>query len=84
MVLHPDFSNYRYLFVVYNYQGSSGTEERLVRLTYDNGVLGSPVTLLEGIDGAGDHNGLRLVITNEAYSNFHGTTFISPCLQCAG
>jgi len=62
MVLHPDFINHPYVYVVYNYIGSSGIEERLVRYTYSNGVLDSPVTLLEGIDGAGNHNGSRLVI----------------------
>ncbi len=31
MVLHPDFDNYPYVFVVYNYIGSSGIEERLAR-----------------------------------------------------
>jgi glucose/arabinose dehydrogenase len=62
MVLHPDFINNPYVFVVYNYIGSSGIEERLARYTYSNGELGLPVTLLEGIDGAGNHNGSRLVI----------------------
>lgn len=61
MVLHPDFDNQPYVFVVYNYL-ESGTKERLVRYTYSNGELASPVTLLEGIDGAGNHNGSRLVI----------------------
>ncbi len=65
MVLHPDFINHPHVFVVYNYIGSSGIEERLVRYTYSNGELGSPVTLLEGIDGAGNHNGSRLVIDAE-------------------
>jgi len=61
MVLHPDFDNHPYVFVVYNYL-ESGTKERLVRFTYSNGELASPVTLLEGINGAGNHNGSRLVI----------------------
>jgi len=65
MVLHPDFINHPYVFVVYNYIGSSGIEERLARYTYSNGELGSPVTLLEGIDGAGNHNGSRLVIDGD-------------------
>ncbi len=65
MVLHPDFVNQSYVYVVYNYQGSSGTEERLERYTYSNGELASPLTLLEGIDGAGNHNGSRLVIDAE-------------------
>jgi len=62
MVLHPDFTNQPYVFVVYNYEGTYGPKERLVRFTYSGGKLTSPLTLLEGIDGAGNHNGSRLVI----------------------
>jgi len=65
MVLHPDFENYPHVFVVYTYVGSSGVEEKLVRYTYSNGELASPLTLLEGIDGFGNHNGSRLVIDAE-------------------
>lgn len=62
MVLHPDFLNQPYVFVVYNYMGQYSPEERLVRYTYSDGQLGSPLTLLDGIEGAGNHNGSRLVI----------------------
>jgi glucose/arabinose dehydrogenase len=62
MVLHPDFNNHPYVFVAYTYFESSEIKERLVRYTYADGSLGSPMTLLEGIDGAGIHNGSRLVI----------------------
>ena len=62
MVLHPDFSNHPYAYVVYTYIGSSGVEEKLVRYTYSNGALASPLTLVEEIDGFGNHNGSRLVI----------------------
>ncbi len=62
MVLHPDFNNHPHVFVVYTYLGSSNIRERLVRYTYADGTLGSPVTLLEEIAGAGNHDGSRLVI----------------------
>jgi glucose/arabinose dehydrogenase len=62
LVLHPNFSNEPYVFLVYNYLESSRIKERLVKYTFSDGVLTSPVTLLEGIDGAGNHNGSRLVI----------------------
>ncbi len=61
MVLHPDFIKNPYVFVVYNYR-ESVRKERLVRYTYSNGKLVSPVTLLEGIAGANNHNGSRLII----------------------
>ncbi len=65
MVLHPDFDNYPHVFVVYNYDEPSGTKERLLRYTYSNEEMASPLTLLEGIDGAGNHNGSRLVIDTD-------------------
>ena len=62
MVLHPDFNNYPYVFLVYNYLESSSIRERLVRYDYEGATLVNPITLLEGISGAGNHNGSRLVI----------------------
>lgn len=65
MVLHPDFSNHPYVYLVYTYLETADIKERLVRYTYANGVLGSPLTLLEGIDGASTHDGSRLVIDKD-------------------
>lgn len=62
LALHPDFPNQPEVFLVYNYLESSAIKERLVKYTYAEGRLVSPLTLLEGIDGAGNHNGSRLVI----------------------
>jgi len=62
MVLHPDFTQQPFVFVVYTYLESSSIKERLVRYTYADGILDAPLILLEGIDGAGNHDGSRLVI----------------------
>jgi len=62
MVLHPDFANHPYVYVVYNYMGTYSPGERLVRYTYSGGQLTAPLTLLEGINGSYNHNGSRLVI----------------------
>jgi len=62
MVLHPDFPDQAHVFLVYNYLESSSIKERLVRYTFSNDRLVSPLTLLEGITGAGNHNGSRLLI----------------------
>jgi len=62
LVLHPDFFNQPFVFLVYNYLEDSDIKERLVRYTYGGGKLSSPLTLLEDIDGARNHNGSRLVI----------------------
>ena len=62
MVLHPEFPGTPHLFLVYNYLNNSSIRERLVRYTYEAGTLVSPVVLLEGIPGAGNHNGSRLAV----------------------
>jgi len=62
MVLHPDFINNPYVYVVYNYLERSARKEKLVRYTYTSGELVSPVTLLEGIPCVNSHNGSRLII----------------------
>lgn len=64
MVLHPDFVDNPYVYVVYNYL-EVVRKERLVRYTYSNGSLTTPVTLLEDIVAAGNHNGSRLVIDDD-------------------
>jgi glucose/arabinose dehydrogenase len=65
MVLHPDFFNHPYVYVVYTYLESSNIMERLVRYTYSEGALDSPLVLIEGIPGASTHDGSRLVIDSE-------------------
>lgn len=63
MVLHPDFIDSPYVYLVYNYLSGSGIKERLVRYTYSNDALISPITLLDNIEGGNNHNGSRLIIT---------------------
>jgi glucose/arabinose dehydrogenase len=64
MVLHPDFDSQPYVYVVYTYEDPD-IREKLVRFTYSGGELTSPLTLLEGIDGASNHDGSRLVIDQD-------------------
>ncbi|MCU0326784.1 MAG: PQQ-dependent sugar dehydrogenase [Spirosomaceae bacterium] len=68
MVLHPDFANNPYVYIVYNYSIPphnlpNDVREKVVRYTYSNGVLGSPLILFDNIQGWVNHNGSRLVIT---------------------
>lgn len=65
MVLHPDFVNHPYVYVVYTYLESSNIMERLVRYTYSNGTMDSPLVLIDGIPGASTHDGSRLLIDND-------------------
>ncbi len=63
MVLHPDFSVSPYVYLVYNFSAGAFTlKERLVRYTYDNDSLISPLILLDSLPGANNHNGSRLLI----------------------
>lgn len=62
MVLHPDFGNQPYVYVVYTYLDSGAIKERLVRYTYSNQSLSSPLVLIDGIPGSSRHDGSRLVI----------------------
>lgn len=66
MAIHPNFTANPYVYVAYNYN-SGGYKERVVRYTYDNvnGVLTSPLTLLDNIDAANIHNGCRLAIVGD-------------------
>lgn len=63
MVLHPDFTNSPYVYVVYNYGTTSAVKEKIVRYTYNGTTLVSPQILLDNILGSNIHNGSRLVIT---------------------
>jgi aldose sugar dehydrogenase len=64
MVLHPDFTNNPYVYVVYNYgPPPTGVKEKVVRYTYSGGVLASSLILFDNIAGWVNHNGSRLLIS---------------------
>jgi len=65
MVLHPDFPDSPYVFLVYTYQAGSQAvdiKEKLVRYTYNGAELVNPLTLISGITANVTHDGSRLVI----------------------
>ncbi|MET4105493.1 PQQ-dependent sugar dehydrogenase [Hymenobacter sp. UYP22] len=64
MALHPDLlTTSPYVYVVYNYNDAGGQyREKLVRLTYANGTLSSPLILLGDIPAVSTHSGSRLLI----------------------
>ncbi|MFD1257582.1 PQQ-dependent sugar dehydrogenase [Mucilaginibacter terrae] len=63
MALHPDFANTPQLFVAYNYDKSGIYTEKIVRYTYNGTALVNPVTLLDNVPAANNHNGCRLAIS---------------------
>ncbi|MEM8906988.1 MAG: PQQ-dependent sugar dehydrogenase [Bacteroidota bacterium] len=64
MVLHPDFDNSPFVYLVYNYlSGGFNSMERLVRYQWNGMELTAATILLDGIEGGGIHNGARLLIS---------------------
>lgn len=64
MVLHPDFENNPLVYLAYTYlEGGFQIKERLESYEYNGANLFNPTTIIEGIGGAGIHNGSRLLIT---------------------
>ncbi len=62
MVLHPDFAQSPYVYLVYTYLSGSNIRERLVRYQYNGTNLVSPTTLIDNIPANSTHDGSRLII----------------------
>lgn len=65
MALHPDFGSQPHVFVVYNYDKSGTYREKVVRYTYQQNTLSSPVVLLDNLNASSIHNGSRLLVTTD-------------------
>ncbi|MET1055100.1 MAG: PQQ-dependent sugar dehydrogenase [Pedobacter sp.] len=63
LALHPDFNTSPYLYVVYDYGSGANYKARVLRFTFNNGVLTEPLVLLDKIPASSIHNGSRLLIT---------------------
>lgn len=66
MVLDPDFSQNKFVYVAYNYLATGNDyREKIVRYTYDTASekLIQATILLDNIDGANNHNGCRMIIS---------------------
>lgn len=63
MALHPQFSTNPYVYLVYDYGTGNNYRGKVVRFTFNNGTLQTPLVLLDGIPAASNHNGSRLLIT---------------------
>ncbi|MFQ6059037.1 MAG: PQQ-dependent sugar dehydrogenase [Anaerolineae bacterium] len=60
LALDPDFASNGYLYVMYTYRADGGLRNRISRLTLRGDRAGDEVVLLDGIPGAGIHDGGRL------------------------
>jgi glucose/arabinose dehydrogenase len=62
IAFHPDFASTPYVYAMHTYGGRIGTRNKLVRMRWSSGALGKAETLLDGIPGAGNHNGSRIAV----------------------
>lgn len=62
LALHPDFPQVPWVYAAHTYDTGGGAGNRLVRMRFQDGRLETPETLLDGLAGAGNHNGSRLAI----------------------
>ncbi len=73
MILHPNLgksTNEDYVYLAYTYSNTGSTTDdtsrrtKIVRYTYsvtsNDGILASPLTLIEGLSGSNDHNSGKL------------------------
>lgn len=66
MALHPSFPAQPYVYVAHNYQQGANYRIRIMRYTYNgSNALGSPVVLLDNINGSNNHNGCRVMATGD-------------------
>ena len=63
MALHPNFNASPFVYVFYGY--GTPYKNKLVRFSYANNALGSPLTLLDNIPASNNHNGSRLLIVGD-------------------
>lgn len=63
MAIHPQFSANPYLYVIYDYGTTANYKAKVVRYTFNNGVLSDPLILLDKIPASSNHDGSRLLIT---------------------
>jgi glucose/arabinose dehydrogenase len=62
IALHPDFAHEPFLYAMHSYTVDGSIGNRLVRMRWDGRTLGTPSVLLDGIVGAGIHNGSRIAV----------------------
>ena len=60
VAVHPSFGDSPFLYLYYTYQDGSSVANRVVRYSLSDGVLGDRRVVIEGIPGAGIHNGGRI------------------------
>jgi glucose/arabinose dehydrogenase len=67
ITFHPDFATQPFVYLSHSYASQSGTKNRVIRVRYENGALGSPDVVLDNIPGSSIHNGSRLAIGPDGF-----------------
>jgi glucose/arabinose dehydrogenase len=62
MAFHPDFPREPWIYFAHSYRRMVGIRNRLVRMRYTDGRLSGAETLIDGMAGAGNHNGARIAV----------------------
>lgn len=62
LTFHPDFATQPWVYVAHTYRSDNQVLNRIVRMRFSGGTLGSPEIILQGIPGSSIHNGSRLAI----------------------
>lgn len=68
IALHPDFTENGYVYLYYTY-GASGvsTQNRVVRMVFENGTLSDEQIIVDDIPGAPNHDGGRIKFGPDGY-----------------
>ena len=58
MTVHPNFLENNYIYFYYTYsENNNNTQNRVVRMTYENDTLTNETIIVDAIPGASNHNG---------------------------
>lgn len=61
ITLHPDFADNHFVYIYYTYSANDNdTQNRVIRMTYEQQTLTKPRIIVDAIPGALNHNGGRI------------------------
>jgi len=67
MAFHPDFDAEPWIYLAHSYGEGRSVSNRLIRVRWENGRLGRPDVLVDGIPGQWNHDGSRLVFGPDGF-----------------